>query len=81
MISPLMQFNEGVDRAPRLHSTILYSRARDSRTLKIPFLRAHQLETKRQQAFKTVLAAEPSPASAVAPTRSAAAESVTSNVE
>jgi len=46
-----------------------------------PVFEAHQLETKRQQAFKTVLAAPPSPASAVAPTRSAAAESLTSNVE
>ncbi|WP_445170937.1 hypothetical protein [Microcoleus sp.] len=64
-----------------MHSTILYLRARRSNPLKIPFLRAHQLETKRQQAFKTVLAAPPSPASAVAPTRSAAAESLTSNVE
>ncbi|WP_445245542.1 hypothetical protein [Microcoleus sp. OTE_8_concoct_300] len=64
-----------------MHSTILYLSAPGSRTLKIPFLRAHRLETKRQQAFKTVLAAEPSQASAVAPTRSAAAGSLTSNVE
>ncbi|MEG4839268.1 hypothetical protein [Microcoleus sp. B9-D4] len=42
---------------------------------------AHQLETKRQQAFKTVLAAPPSTASAVNTTRSAAAQSLTSNVE